>query len=157
MAERIEYLTREGFNTIEKRLKYLQDVRRQEVAERLRLALEDGGELIENTEYESAKNEQAFLEGEIIRLSQIVKNARIIEDNVQSDTVVIGSRVTLVEKSTKDEEHYRLVGAAEANPSQGKISIESPLGKSLMGKSVGDKVIVSAPDGDIVFKIKSID
>jgi len=157
MVEKTEYVTREGLQNLEKRFEYLQNVRRQEVAERLRQALEDGGELTENTQYETAKNEQAFVEAEINRIRGIINNAQIIADNISSDIVQIGSMITLVEKGTKDEENYRLVGAAESNPRQGKLSIESPLGQAVLGKKVGNKVTISAPDGDLVFKIKSIE
>jgi transcription elongation factor GreA len=156
MIEETQYLTQEGMEQLQRKLNYLVDVRRMEVAERLRSALEDGGELTENTEYEEAKNEQAFLEGEIARIDRILRFAKLIDESVKSDTVVVGSQVTIVEKGGKDEESYRLVGPAEANPSVGKISTESPLGKALMGAKVGDKVKIKAPDGDIVFVIREI-
>jgi transcription elongation factor GreA len=156
MIEETQYLTREGMEQLQKRLSYYTDVRRMEVAERLRSALEDGGELTENTEYEEAKNEQAFLEGEIARIDRILRFAKLIDENVKSDSVVIGSQVTIVEKGGKEEESYRLVGPAEANPSVGKISTESPLGKALMGAKVGDKVKIKAPDGDIVFVVREL-
>ncbi|MCA9882272.1 MAG: transcription elongation factor GreA [Anaerolineae bacterium] len=156
MVEKVEYLTPEGKASLEKKLEYLINVRRPEVAERLKLALEDGGELIENNQYEEAKNEQAFVEAEITRASQILRNAIIITDTGATDTVQIGCTVTVMERGTKETEDYRLVGPAEANPSQGKISIESPLGQALVGQKVGDKVTISAPDGDITFVIKSI-
>lgn len=156
MIEETQYLTREGMEQLQKRLNYFIEVRRVEVAERLRSALEDGGELTENTEYEEAKNEQAFLEGEIARIDRILRFAKLIDETVKSDTVVVGSLVKVVEKGGNDEEAYRLVGPAEANPSVGKISTESPLGKALMGAKVGDKVKIKAPDGDIVFVIREI-
>jgi transcription elongation factor GreA len=156
MIDETQYLTREGMEQLQKRLGYLTDVRRIEVAERLRSALEDGGELTENTEYEEAKNEQAFLESEIARIDRILRFAKLIDENIKSDNVVIGSQVTIVEKGGKEEESYRLVGPAEANPSVGKISTESPLGKALMGAKVGDKVKIKAPDGDIVFVVREL-
>lgn len=156
MVEKVEYLTPEGKASLEKKLEYLINVRRPEVAERLKLALEDGGELVENNQYEEAKNEQAFVEAEITRASQILRNAIIIEDTGATDTIQIGSKVTVMERGTKETEDYRLVGPAEANPRQGKISIESPLGRSLVGQKVGNKVTISAPDGDLTFVIKSI-
>ncbi len=156
MVEKVEYLTPEGKASLEKKLEYLINVRRPEVAERLKLALEDGGELVENNQYEEAKNEQAFVEAEITRASQILRNAMIIEDTGATDTIQIGSKVTVTERGTKETEDYRLVGPAEANPRQGKISIESPLGQALVGQKVGDKVTISAPDGDLTFVIKSI-
>lgn len=157
MADQIQYLTQEGMANLEKRLKNLLEVRRPKVAERLRLALDEGGDLTENSEYEDAKNEQAFIEGEIIRLEVILSNAEIIEDSGDRDTVVPGARVTVVEKGSRQKELYHLVGSAEANPSEGRISVESPMGKALMGAKVGDKVIVNAPDGEIVFRVKAIE
>lgn len=152
-----EYLTREGLESIEKKLNEFITVRRAEVAQRLKQALEDGGELTENTEYENAKNEQAFVEAEIARLTQIVRNAHIIEESViRKDEVQIGSRVVVVEHGAKQEEVYQLVGSAEANPREGKISYESPLGKALIGSKVGGKVKIKAPDGEITFTIKKI-
>lgn len=156
MVEEVQYLTKEGMQTLEKRLRYYTNVRRPDVAERLRQAIEDGGELTENTEYEEAKNEQAFVEAEITRLDHILRYARLIEDTGSTDEVGIGSRVKVEEKGTDDVEEYRIVGQAEANPREGKISIESPLGKALIGAKVGDKVKIKAPDGDITFVIREI-
>ena len=157
MANQPKYLTREGMESLEKKLKNLLEVRRPQVAERLRLALEEGGDLTENSEYEDAKNEQAFIEGEIMRLESILSSAQIIEDTGDKDSVVPGAKVTLIEKGTRQEEVYYLVGSAEANPREGKVSVESPLGKALLGSKVGDRVTVAAPDGEIVFKVKSIE
>lgn len=158
MTEGIQYLTKEGYEELERRLHYLRTQRRQEIAERLHQALEEAGELGENAEYEDAKNNQAFVEGEIRRLEEILSNAEIIEEGVRREGVIgIGSRVTLREKGFDDDEIYFLVGPAEANPGQGKISYKSPLGKSLMDQKVGDEVVVNAPDGDIVFVIVKIE
>jgi transcription elongation factor GreA len=157
MADEIHYLTPEGLKENEKRLDFLRNVRRQEVAERLRLALEEGGELVENAEYEDAKNEQAFIEGEIMRLEMILSNAQLIDENGPKDIVGLGDRVTVQEVGTDMLEVYILVGAAEANPRAGKISHKSPLGRALMDRHVGDRVMVEAPDGDIEFEIKGIE
>ncbi len=157
MSDEIHYLTKEGLKEHEERLNFLRNVRRQEVAERLRLALEEGGELVENAEYEDAKNEQAFIEGEIIRLEMILSNAEVIEDSGSKDIVGLGDRVTVQEVGTDIVEEYILVGAAEANPRAGKISHKSPLGRALMNGRVGDHVTVEAPDGNIEFEIKAID
>lgn len=157
MSEEVHYLTPQGQKEHEERLAYLRNVRRQEVAERLRLALEEGGELAENAEYEDAKNEQAFVEGEILRLEAILSNAHIIDQNGPKDTVGLGHKVTIKEVGTDDLEIYYLVGAAEANPRAGKISHRSPLGSAMMNHQVGDHVVVNAPDGDIVFEIVAID
>ncbi len=152
----VQYLTPEGLKNMEARHKYLTEVRRAEVADRLRLALEEGGDLSENAEYEDAKNEQAFVEGEIMRLEMILSTAQIIESTGAKDEVRLGSKITVMEKGSKEKELYHLVGSAEANPREGKISVESPLGKSLLGAKIGDQVKVNAPDGEIVFVIKSI-
>jgi transcription elongation factor GreA len=156
MNDEVHYLTPEGLRAYEERLDFLRNVRRQEVAERLRLALEEGGELVENAEYEDAKNEQAFVEGEIMRLEIILSNAQLIEDSGARDTVSLGIKVTVQEIGTNTVEEYILVGAAEANPRLGKISYKSPLGRALMDQQVGDRVTVEAPDGTIEFEIKAI-
>lgn len=156
MVERVQYLTKEGMETLQKRLGYLTNVRRPEIADLLHQALDGGGELTENTQFEEVKNEQAFLESEIARIESILNTSKLIEDPANSDEVVIGSFVDVVEKGYDEEETYRLVGPAEANPREGKISIESPLGKALLGSKVGDKVKVKAPDGDITFVIQKI-
>ncbi|MBL8117432.1 MAG: transcription elongation factor GreA [Anaerolineae bacterium] len=152
----VQYLTPEGLIELEARLKFLTETKRAEVAERLRLALEEGGDLSENAEYEDAKNEQAFIEGEILRLETIVSNAQIIESSGKKDKVELGSTITMTEKGSKEKEVYRLVGSAEANPREGKISVESPLGKALLGAKVGEEVKYNAPDGQMIFVIKSI-
>jgi transcription elongation factor GreA len=157
MNDEVHYLTLEGLKEYEERLNYLRNVRRQEVAERLRLSLEEGGELVENAEYEDAKNEQAFIEGEILRLELILSNAQIIEQDGPKDTVGLGDKVTVQEVGTKITEVYHLVGAAEANPRAGKISHKSPLGRALMDHHIGDRVVVEAPDGEITFEIKAIE
>lgn len=158
MTQQPQYLTPEGMKTLESRLKELTEVRRPLVAERLRLAMEEGGDLSENAEYEDAKNEQAFLEGEIQRLETILRSAQLIEETGKGkkENVVLGARVTVVEQGSKEKELYHIVGSAEANPDQGKISAESPLGKALLGAKVGDKVTVHAPAGDLIFVIKAI-
>jgi len=156
MSEQVQYLTPNGLRDLEARLEYLRNVRRQEVAARLHQALEEGGELVENAEYEDAKNEQAFVEGEILRLETILSKAQIIEDTGKKDVVKLGDKVKVQEKGRKETEIYHLVGAAEANPREGKISNESPMGRALMGKKVGEKVTVRAPDGNIDFTIKAI-
>lgn len=157
MVDQPQYLTQEGMETLERRLKDLIEVRRAQVAERLRQALEEGGELTENSEYEDAKNEQAFIEGEIMRLEGILSSAQLIETGLQYDQVQPGARVTVIEKGQDTEEVFFIVGSAEANPREGKISVVSPLGKALMGSKVGDRVKVKTPDGEITFKIQAIE
>lgn len=144
------YLTKEGFQKLQEELDYLRTVKRQEVAERLHEAME-GGELIENAEYEAAKNEQAFVEGRIQELEIILAAAHIIEGQNDPTTVQVGDTVTIQEEGGEPEE-YVIVGAAEANPREGKISNESPLGKALLNHRPGDVVTVDAPGGS--FKVK---
>ncbi len=149
------YITAEGLKKLEEELEHLRSVRRQEVALRLREAIQGGDELIDNAEYEAAKNEQAFVEGRIIELERMLAKAQIIEHDKKSDTVEIGSTVTIKE-GKKKAETFTIVGAAEANPSSGLISNESPLGSALLNKQAGDVVEVKAPDGVIRFKIVKI-
>jgi transcription elongation factor GreA len=156
MSDQVQYLTPKGLQELEARLEFLRNVRRQEVAARLHQALEEGGELVENAEYEDAKNEQAFVEGEILRLETILSNAQIIEKDANKDVVGLGDKVKVQEKGRKETESFIIVGAAEANPAEGRISNESPMGRALMGHKVGEQVTVRAPDGNIVFTIKAI-
>lgn len=148
------FLTRDGLKKLEEELEFLRTTRRAQVAERLHNAQEDG-ELIENAEYEDAKNEQAFVEGRILQLETMLSNAVIIEEHGSSDVVGLGSRVTVKENGGGNEE-YMLVGAAEANPREGRISNESPLGRALMGRRVGDEVKVQAPAGATMFRVVKI-
>jgi transcription elongation factor GreA len=157
MFEEKQYLTQDGIDELEKRLRILVDVRRLEVAERLHNALEEGGELTENQEYHDAKNEQAFIEGEIVRITQILRYAVVInEDEIDTESVQIGNRVTVLDKSIKEEEVFHIVGSAEANPRLGKISVDSPVGRALIGAKVKDKVKVDTPNGVITLVIRSI-
>ncbi len=149
------YLTRQGFQKLQEELEYLRTVKRQEVAERLHEAME-GGELIEDAEYEAAKNEQAFVEGRIQELEMLLANARVVEDSVKSDVIQIASKVT-IQESGYEPEKYTIVGPAEANPREGKISNESPLGKALMNHKAGEVVSVDAPDGSFTVQILKID
>jgi len=156
MSDQIQYLTPNGLKDLEARLDFLRNVRRQEVATRLHQALEEGGELVENAEYEDAKNEQAFVEGEILRLETILSNAQIIENDGPKDIVGLGDKVKVQEKGQRQTEIFTIVGAAEANPAEGRISNESPMARALLGHRVGESVTVRAPDGNIVFTIKAI-
>lgn len=154
MSTEQTFLTRDGLKKLEEELEYLRTVRRAQVAERLHNAQEDG-ELIENAEYEDAKNEQAFVEGRILQLETMLSNAVLIEEHGSNDVVGLGSRVTVKEGGNNTEE-YMLVGAAEANPKEGRISNESPLGRALLGRRVGDEVKVQAPAGPITFRVVKI-
>jgi len=155
MSKNEVYITAEGLKKLEEELEHLRGVRRQEVALRLREAIQGGDELIDNAEYEAAKNEQAFVEGRIIELERMLGKAQIIEHNKKSDTVEIGATVTIKE-GKKKAETFTIVGAAEADPKDGLISNESPLGSALLSKQVGDTVEVEAPDGVIRFKVVKI-
>lgn len=156
MSNRPVYLTPEGYQTLEQELTHLKTVRRQEVAERLHIALGEG-ELIENAELEDARREQAFVEGRIISLEEQLRKAIIIEATASNNgTIVVGSHVTIQEAGTDSPEEYFVVGSAEADPAHGRISNESPLGKALLGKRIGEKAIVQAPAGDIVFEVLTI-
>ncbi len=150
------FLTKEGFEKLQDELEYLRTVKRQEVADRLHEAME-GGELIENAEYEAAKNEQAFVEGRIQELEMLLATARVIEDDKRkrADSIQVGSTVTIQEDGF-EEETYTIVGAAEANPRDGKISNESPIGKAILNHRAGDEVQVEAPDGSYKVRILKI-
>lgn len=150
------FLTREGLKKLEEELEYLRTVRRAQVAERLHNAQEDG-ELIENAEYEDAKNEQAFVEGRILTLEAMLSNAVIIQDEDHHGVVGLGSRVTIKESGGGKPEVYQLVGAAEANPKEGRISNESPLGRALLGRRIGEEIKVNAPAGTLVFRIIAVE
>jgi transcription elongation factor GreA len=154
MAAHAIYVTRDGLKKLEEELEYLRTTKRQEVAQRLHEAMEDG-ELIENAEYEAAKNEQAFVEGRILELEHTLAQAQIIEPGKPSGVVRIGSTV-VVQEDGKKPETYTIVGAAEANPKQGLISNESPLGQALLDHKVGDEVEVRAPAGVLRFRIVKI-
>ena len=156
MTEQPTFLTQEGLTKLESELQYLQTARRHEVAERLHAAMEEG-DIDENAEYDDAKNEQAFVEGRILTLEMMLKNTVLIDDKaVTNDEVALGAKITIVEGGNPPE-LYHLVGAAEADPTKGKISNESPLGKALMGRRVGDMVQVHAPAGLLTFRIAAIE
>jgi len=145
------FLTKEGYQKLADELEYLRTIKRKEVAERLHEAME-GGELIENAEYEAAKNEQAFVEGRIQEVEIILASARIIDEQDHDPTTVqVGDTVVVKEGSGQPEE-YTIVGAAEADPRKGKISNESPLGKALLNHRAGEEVNVEAPGG--MFKVR---
>ncbi len=152
-----EFLTPEGYKKLQAELDHLRDVRRKEVAQRLHEAAESSlGEFVEDPEFEAAKNEQSFVEGRIRELEILLANAQVItKSRKKAEAVDIGVTVTIREGRRKPEEYY-IVGAPEANPRDGKISHESPLGKALMGKKVGDNVEVKAPNGAFTVKVVEI-
>ena len=149
------FLTRQGYDKLQEELDYLRSVKRQEVAQRLHEAME-GGELIENAEYEAAKNEQAFVEGRIQELEILLANARVIEENEKTDVVNVGSTVCIRE-GDNPEETYTIVGPAEASPRDGRISNESPLGRALMERRAGDTVRVDAPGGTFSVRVTKVE
>ncbi len=156
MAYKEVFLTPEGLEKLKAELEYLRSVRREQVADQIHRAKELGG-TVDNAEYDDAKNEQAFVEGRILTLEKMIKNAAIIhEEKAPSSSVRLGSKVTVRSKDG-GKELYAIVGSAEANPSDGKISNESPVGKALMGKRVGDEVEVHAPAGARKLKIVAIE
>lgn len=149
-------LTLDGLAKLEKELEHLKTVSRREVAERIKQALEFG-DISENSEYEDAKNEQGFIEGKILSIEKMLRNAKVIdEQEVHADEVSIGSKVTLMEVGSNNEVEYMIVGSAEADPEQSRISNESPVGRSLMGQKVGSTVNVNVPMGTIQYVIKAI-
>lgn len=150
------FLTKEGYEKLQEELDYLRTVKREEVANRLHEAME-GGELIENAEYEAAKNEQAFVEGRIQELEIILASAHIIDESQSSpDVVQVGDTVTIQEEGGEPEV-YTIVGAAEANSREGKVSNESPIGKAILNHQVGEVVTVDAPAGSYKVTIIKIE
>ncbi len=149
------YLTPEGEAKLKAELAELKGPRREELAKRLRSAIQMG-DLSENADYHKAKEDQGFLEGRIQEIEALLRNAVIIEKNTNKDVVAIGSHVTIQEDDF-DPETYHLVGPTEADPSQGKISHESPIGKALMDKKVGETAEAETPGGTIQFKILKIE
>lgn len=146
-------LTREGLENLKEELVNLKTVRRKEVAERLKQAI-DFGDLSENSEYDDAKNEQAFIEGRIQTLEAAIHKAKVIEDETLSSGVInIGSYVTVRDIEFDEVEEYRIVGTSEADPMQNKISNESPLGAALLGKRQGQTVKVNAPVGTLEYEV----
>ena len=149
------YLTPEGEAKLKAELEELKGPRREELSQRLRSAIQMG-DLSENADYHKAKEDQGFLEGRIKEIEAILRISVLIEDNVNKDTVQIGSRVT-IQEDTFDPETYHVVGPTEADPRKGKISYESPIGRALMDKKVGEFAEAEAPGGKIKFKILKIE
>ncbi len=149
------YLTKQGLTNLRSEIEELRTTRRQMVAERIQKAKEIGG-TVDNAEYDEAKNEQAFIEGRILTLENLINNAVIISKvSGPSDVVRIGSRVTVTNQEKKKQE-YTIIGSAEADPAKGKISNVSPIGKALLGKRVGDVTEVNVPAGKIKLEVTKI-
>lgn len=155
MADKPVYLTLEGKNKLEEELEYLITIRRKEVAEAIKSAKEEG-DLSENSAYDEAKLAQGFLEGRVQTIEAQLRNAIIIDQNGKSDTVNIGSTVTVIEDGG-EEETYQIVGSAEADPLEGKISNESPIGQALLGAKAGDQVKAATPGGEILLKVIKVE
>src|SRR5437773_7220217 len=151
--EKPVYVSADGLKKIQSELEELKNNGRQRVAERIHAAMEFG-DFTENSELEQAKNDQAFLEGRILTLEQMVKNAAIIDENANHDVVEIGSHVTIEQDGERDQ--YVIVGSAEAAPAEGRISNESPVGKALIGHKKGDLVRASVPRGEVELKIVAV-
>jgi transcription elongation factor GreA len=157
MNQEIHYLTSDGEEKLKKELAELKGPMREQLAKRLRAAIQQG-DLSENADYIQAKEEQGFLEGRIQELERILKNRQLIPDEkgIKRETVEIGAHVSIQEGNFPIET-YHLVGPAEADPRNGKISFESPIGSALMGHSVGDEIKVTTPGGQMTLKIKAIE
>ncbi|MFQ5857762.1 MAG: transcription elongation factor GreA [Anaerolineae bacterium] len=155
-SDRQIYLTPEGRKKLEEELEYLRTIKRRDIAELIASAKEEG-DISENAAYDEAKNQQAFLEGRIQDIKRILNNSVIIDEtDGPTNVVTIGSHVTVVEEGYDEAETFRIVGSAEADPSQGLISNESPMGKALLGHRVGDHVTVKTPGGVLGFEIRNI-
>ncbi|NLZ93060.1 MAG: transcription elongation factor GreA [Firmicutes bacterium] len=156
MASKEVILTSGGLAKLEKELEYLKSIKRREVADRIKTAI-SFGDISENSEYEDAKNEQAFIEGRIITLEKMLRNVRIIEDpDSNSEVVVLGSKVVLRDLEFDEDFEYTIVGSAEARPAENKISNESPVGKAILGKKINDVVEVSVPAGVLKYQVVKI-
>ncbi len=156
MSRKEVILTEEGLKQLTDELNHLSTVKREEVAERIRQAREFG-DISENSEYDDAKNEQALLEGRIAMLQEKLRRARVVkESEIDTDKVCVGSMVTLRDKDAGQNRTYTLVGSAEADPTNGRLSNESPVGQAIMGKRVGDLVTVPVPVGSIKYEIIAI-
>ncbi len=155
MAKTIK-ITDDGLKKLKEELETLKTEGRADIAEKIKVA-RGYGDLSENSEYDEAKNEQAKIEARIVEIEAMLKNIEIIEDvKGKAKTVVIGVKVKVLDTEYGDESVYRVVGSTEADPRDGKISDESPVGKALLGKKIGDEVIVEAPGGEFKLKIVEI-
>ncbi|ASS76221.1 transcription elongation factor GreA [Tumebacillus algifaecis] len=156
MSDKEVFLTREGLMKLEEELDFLKSSKRKEVAERIKIAV-SYGDLSENAEYDAAKDEQAFVESRIVQLEKMMRNVRIIEPGGDDKSMVaIGSTVKLKELPNGDFETYTIVGSTESDPFDGKISNESPIGSAVIGRTVGDKITVNTPSGQIEFEVVEI-
>ncbi|MGL5151994.1 MAG: transcription elongation factor GreA [Clostridium sp.] len=157
MSEQKKYvMTYEGVKKLEDELEFLKSVKRKEITEKIKVAL-GYGDLSENSEYDEAKNEQAFTEGRIIQLENMLKNAQVVDESeISTDVVSVGSIVKIKDYEFDEEVEYTIVGSAEADPMNFKLSNESPVGEALIGKKIGDIIEVQVPDGQNKFEILGI-
>ena len=156
MSEKKHLMTYEGIKKLEDELEYLKTVKRKEITEKIKVAL-GYGDLSENSEYDEAKNEQAKLEEQIIKLEEKLRNADVIDESqIDLNIVTAGSIVKLYDYDFEEEVEYTIVGSSEADPFDGKISNESPVGKGLLGARVGEELEIQAPDGVVKFKVLEI-
>ncbi len=157
MNEAKKYImTYEGVKKLEQELEHLKTVRRKDITEKIKVAL-GYGDLSENSEYDEAKNEQAFVEGRILQLENMLKNASVIDESeITTDAVSVGSIVKVKDYEFDEEVEYTIVGSAEADPMEFKISNESPVGSSLVGKKVGEIIEVNVPEGVSKFEVLNI-
>ena len=155
MAKEI-ILTDEGLKKLEEELEQLKTVKRKEIAAKIKEAL-SFGDLSENSEYDEAKNEQAFVEARILQLEATLKNVRVLDDDeLNNEIISVGSKVVLKDVEFDEEVTYQIVGSTEADPANGKISDESPVGKALLGRKLGETVTVEAPIGEILYEVLAI-
>lgn len=157
MSEQKKYvMTYDGIKKLEEELEYLKTTRRKEITEKIKVAL-GYGDLSENSEYDEAKNDQAFNEGRILQLENTLKNAIVVDESeISTDTVTVGCKVKVYDYDFEEEVIYSIVGSAEADPAEFKISNESPVGSGLIGKKVGEEVEINVPGGVSKFKILAI-
>jgi len=146
-------LTKEGLSKLQEELDYLQNTKKHQVADRIKLAKEFG-DLSENAEYQEAKEEQAFVEGKILELQHLIKTAVLADENKKAGVVGVGTEVSVDKEG--QQQRFFIVGSTEADPANSRISLESPLGGALLGKAVGDEVEVKLPAGKVIYKILSI-
>ena len=155
MAKEI-ILTDEGLKKLEEELEQLKTVKRKEIAAKIKEAL-SFGDLSENSEYDEAKNEQAFVEARILQLEATLKNVRVLDDDeLNNEIISVGSKVVLKDVEFDEEVTYQIVGSTEADTANGKISDESPVGKALLGRKLGETVTVEAPIGEILYEVLAI-
>lgn len=157
MVDREIILTPEGYRRLKDEVDYLSTTKREEVAERIRNS-RDFGDISENSEYDDAKNEQALLEARIYALEEKLRGATVIDSGaIKTDTVGVGTKVTIQDMERGDVVQYAIVGSAEADPTDHKLSNESPVGRAIMGRKPGDKVTVAVPQGSKKFKVLAIE